>query len=279
MAEETKERDIGAAADGPGADPAAMAIALSGASRAKADAFLDKQNSLADLQIENLRKLDDYETSHLRWRRFNDQMKGAMQIMLVAIGALIVVAIAAAVWSAANDRGLVVEGFTVPPDLAAQGETGAVVATHVMDRISAMESQTSSFRARSSYQNNWGNDIKVQIPETGISVTEAYRFLVGWLGDQTHISGEVARTAKGYAVTARVGSTGSATVRGPKSRSASGQGGGTHHGCDAALSLRRLAVGRRQTKGWSSANAVAGRERCAGAGAGMGLWRPHDHGA
>ena len=146
MAEETEGQERGI----DGINPAAAGLALSGASRAKADAFLDKQNCLADLQIENLRKLDDYETSHLRWRRFNDQMKGAMQIMLVAIGALIVVAIAAAVWSAANDRGLVVEGFTVPPDLAVQGETGAVVATHVMDRISAMESHTSSFRARSS---------------------------------------------------------------------------------------------------------------------------------
>ena len=110
---------------------------------------------------------------------------------------------------------MVVESFTAPPDLATQGETGAVVAAHVMDRIAAIESHTSSFRAKSSYQNNWGGDIKVEIPETGISVTEAYRFLVGWLGDQTHISGEVVRTAKGYAVTARVGAAGGETFEGP----------------------------------------------------------------
>ena len=46
----------------------------------------------------------------------------------------------------------------------------------------------------------------MQIPETGVSVSELYRYLVGWLGNETHISGEVYRTTSGIAITARAGS-------------------------------------------------------------------------
>jgi len=69
-----------------GASDAALAAATS-ASREKADAYLDKHAALIDLQMqqvrlqnENLRQQDEYELSHLRWRRFNDQMAGAAQI-------------------------------------------------------------------------------------------------------------------------------------------------------------------------------------------------------
>src|SRR5579871_6967718 len=102
----------------------AESIALAGASRAKADAYLDEQIGLSRLQRDNLVEQNAFEVSHLRWRRFSDRMSGALQTMLATIALLIIVALAAAIWSALNDRGLVVEAFSVPPDLAAKGLTG-----------------------------------------------------------------------------------------------------------------------------------------------------------
>ena len=67
---------------GPGPD-----LALRAASTAKADAYLEEQTRLARLQSQNLIEQNAFELSHLRWRRFNDQMKGALQIMVVALGA------------------------------------------------------------------------------------------------------------------------------------------------------------------------------------------------
>jgi hypothetical protein len=49
------------------------------------------------------------------------------------------------------------------------------------------------------------NDIRVLIPDTGISIGEAYRYLVDWLGHQTRISGDVYRTARGISVIVRAG--------------------------------------------------------------------------
>ncbi|HSC61003.1 MAG TPA: hypothetical protein VLC29_07205, partial [Rhizomicrobium sp.] len=121
------------------ADAAAMHAAL-GASGASEEAreYLRKQSRLADLQIENLQKLDEYETSHLRWRRFNDQMKGAMQMMLVGLGLALVIAIAAAVWNASQADGLVVDSFSVPPSLAAAGISGEVVADDMTNKIAGV---------------------------------------------------------------------------------------------------------------------------------------------
>jgi tetratricopeptide (TPR) repeat protein len=180
----------------------------------RVDALLERQIALADLQIDSLKKLDDFELSHLRWRRFADLMRGAGQMMLVLIGLVILAGLGAAIWSAADDRGLVVEAFSVPPDLAAKGLTGEVIAGKVLDRLAAFQAQTVSARASASYANNWGDDIKVQIPNTGVSIGEFNRALHQWLGHATHISGEVWRTPDGLALSARVGAQSTPVLKG-----------------------------------------------------------------
>ena len=195
-------------------DPAAAALALVGASREQADEFLRRQCRLADLQIENMRDLDAFELSHLRWRRFNDQMSGALQIILVVLAVAVFIGLCVTIWSAAHDDGLVIEAFSVPPDLAARGLTGPAVAAQLQDRLTAMQDATDTARPANSYAKNWGDDIKVQIPDTGISVGEFYRLLVGWFGNQTHISGEVWHDGDNVSITARAGSVTGATVTG-----------------------------------------------------------------
>ncbi len=195
--------EAGKPAGGNGATAAGIALAQPLDPRAAA--YLEEQTRLARLQSQNLVEQNEFEQSHLRWRRFNDQMSGALQMMLVAVGLLIVAAIAAALWSAAHDNGLVIEAFSVPPDLAAKGLTGEVVAGKVLDRLSAFQAQTVSSRTAASYANNWGNDIKVQIPNTGISIGELNRYLAEWLGHETRITGAIYRTPTGIAVMARAG--------------------------------------------------------------------------
>jgi len=189
-----------------------MHAALSGGSD-EAREYLRKQSRLADLQIDTLQKQDEFEISHLRWRRLNDQMKGAMQIMLVLIGALFVFGIGAALWSAAHDDGVVIEAFNVPPDMQQRGLTGSVVSSMLLDKLTALQSQIDSARAPNSYASK-GDDIKVLIPDTGISISEAYRYLVGWLGHQTHISGDVFRSGKGITVVVRTSGNPGASFEG-----------------------------------------------------------------
>jgi len=77
--------------------------------------------------------------------------------------------------------------------------------------------KSESSRAAQSYANNWGNNIKVEIPETGISIGELRNFLREWLGHDIHTSGEVFHTADGIAVTARTSGEEGATFTGKDS--------------------------------------------------------------
>jgi hypothetical protein len=82
-------------------------------------------------------------------------------------------------WNAARSDGLIIESFSVPPDMAAKGMTGQVVASQMLDQLTAMQNVTRASRSARSYANNRSDDIKVEIPDTGMSVGEAYRFLRG----------------------------------------------------------------------------------------------------
>jgi tetratricopeptide (TPR) repeat protein len=210
MAEET-EQDTGAEASGAGVDPAAVAIALIGASREKADAFLEnqsalnaKQGHLVDLQAKELAHELKLRHWSLQVRHVSALLKLALEVSLALIAIALACFVGATVWSAAHADGLIIDAFSVPSDLAAQGLTGEVVASRMLDRLTEMQNATVSSRAPQSYANDWGNDIKVEIPDTGVSFGEAYRYLKGWLGHETHFGGEVVRTDSGLVLTARI---------------------------------------------------------------------------
>ena len=180
----------------------------------RAAEYLKELTELARLQAEDLRREDAVRHWSLRIRHVSDVMKLAFELAIGFILVGLVAVIVGAIWTASHDNGLIIEAFSVPPDMAARGLTGQVVAAQLQDKLVAMQNATDSARPAESYSSNWDNDIKVEIPNTGVSISEAYRYLAGWLGSATHIGGEVFRTANGIAVTARAGATGSATVAG-----------------------------------------------------------------
>jgi tetratricopeptide (TPR) repeat protein len=195
MAEEADDAPAGIQRTGAAAEP----LAFAGASQAKADAYLEEQTRLAKLQSQNLVEQNAFELSHLRWRRFNDQMKGALQIMLVAVGALIVVLIGAVMWNASEADGLVVEAFSVPPDFVQRGMGGDVVAGDLIGKIGAVRqfAMDNSYSRSRDVSKDRENEIKVEIPQTGISIAEVWRILCSWLGHERHLSGSLRNTGDG----------------------------------------------------------------------------------
>jgi tetratricopeptide (TPR) repeat protein len=203
--------------EGVGIDPVAVALALGAASRAQADVFLKRQGRVAELLARKLEHEEAFEHSHLHWRRFSDRMKGALQIMGVLAGLGVVAAIGVMVWNAAHAGGTVVESFAVPPDLAARGLTGEVVAGQLLDRLGVIETPPpNQASAGQTISASSADDVKVEIPETGISIGELYRFLRKWLGHETMVGGDVVRTAEGLAVTVRVNGKDGAAYAGPQ---------------------------------------------------------------
>jgi hypothetical protein len=212
MAEEAEGPEAGGEPS-PGADPAAMAMALGSASRKEADAFLRDQRELIGLQKHHLRE----QFKQLRLGIWQLRLGVLLRAATAMMGVAIAIVLGAAVWDAAHDDGLVIEAFSMPPDLAARGLTGEVVASQLLANLSSFQVMTRSARDASSFTNNWGSDIKVEIPETGVSIGEINRFLHEWLGHETHITGAVYRTQSGIAVTARAGSDIAPTITGSES--------------------------------------------------------------
>ena len=207
-------------------DPAAISLALGAAAAnekvaAQAAEFLakqarlsEKQAELAELQSEELKSEVALHHWSLRFHHISSIMKLAFEIGVAAIVITIAAAIGVELWDAVHDNGLVVEAFQVPPDFAARGLSGQVVASQFLDKLTAMQKATISTRPAQSYANNWGNDVKVQIPDTGVSVGEFSRYLHAWLGNQTRIEGEVFHSGDGITVTARVGGAESVSFSG-----------------------------------------------------------------
>ncbi|NEX93639.1 hypothetical protein [Caulobacter sp. 17J65-9] len=174
---------------------------------AEGDAGLDTPARRLLLQQERL----------IGWQIAGERAGFALKVLTGLAGVTVAAALGAMVWSAAHDESRVVEAFRTPPDFAARGLDGPVLATRVMDRIAAMDAQSQSARASGGYEDGWTQDLKVEIAQTGVSIEDLQRFLRAWLGRQTRISGEAVRAPDGkVALTVRVGGKAGETVTGPE---------------------------------------------------------------
>ncbi len=206
--------------DGANSARGADAIALGAAAndpylREHLRRYLDRQSDLAAIQIKDAQREDAVRHWSLRVRHISDVLKLGFELAAAAIVTAVAVFVGGAVWMAAHDRALVIESFAVPADMAANGLSGEVIAKQVQDRLAWMQDHTDTIRQAGTYRNSFGGDVKVQIPDTGVSVGELYTYLVSWLGHQTHISGEVWRGANGVSLSVRSGAGAAAVFTGP----------------------------------------------------------------
>jgi len=203
-----------------GIDPVAAAIAMESARHdpqlsRRAGAYLDTHREFVRLQTEVFEDEHRLAIEAVRRRRYADRIRnGLLTVVALAVaGALTFFAFM--IVDAMNDHGLVIEAFSVPQDIATTGLTGDVVASRFLDKLNALQAATDSERPADSYAYNWGSQIKVEIPETGISLGELQDLLREKLGHVTRISGEVLRTPSGISITARWGDAPPQTFSGP----------------------------------------------------------------
>lgn len=172
----------------------AMKAVVTGADgHGAARAVLEKHAALIDVQCRRERE----EIANVRVQRIT------RWLILSAVAALLI-GLAVLIRGAVGSQALVVEPFRVPPSLTQAGLSGEVMASQVMDQIALMQSRTLSTRPASTFSTDWGDDIKLSIPNTGATLGDLRRLLRSWFGKETRISGEVIRADAGWTVTARV---------------------------------------------------------------------------
>jgi tetratricopeptide (TPR) repeat protein len=199
VAEETNGQETGAEASGIGVDPAAAALALGGASREDAAAFLKKQGALIDDQRHHLNDQFKYQIRQLRLGTWEKQLGVLLRVSTAFMGLAIALGLIAATWNASRADGMVVDAFSVPPSFAQDGVTGEVVADDLTARIGAVRTiaVNNSLTGSKDVRKDSAEDIKVEIPETGVSLGQAWRYLRLWLGHERHLNGNLRMTGGG----------------------------------------------------------------------------------
>lgn len=172
----------------------AMRLVRGSTSESPAHDLLVSSNRLAQ---------SDLALRHIQIR--NERMSFTLKLLTILVGVSVALAIGAMVLSAQRASGLVIEAFSVPPEYARLGITGEVVASQLLDRLATLNARTDSIRAPNTYSNDWSGDIKVEIPQTGVSIGELNRALRASLGNETRITGELFRNQDKLVMTARAG--------------------------------------------------------------------------
>ena len=174
-------------------------------------AFLRKQARLIDVQTRHLQDEHQLRLAHLRSQQREGKLRRIgqrLRIGLQAITALVVLAIASGlgvmVYDAFSSRSVVVEAFKAPAALAGRGVTGDVVAAGVLDQLLKLQSATRGAVKSLDAHSAWSSDVKIEVPDTGVSLGEINRLLHARFGHDLHIDGELMQTdSGGLALTVR----------------------------------------------------------------------------
>jgi tetratricopeptide (TPR) repeat protein len=194
----------------------AMEIEASGeAPTGEASALLRRQAVLIDEQI----ALSREQIGLARNERFRNRIRSIRDMAIAAVVVALLVAAGAVVWSASRTTGLVIQPFSVPPELVEDGLDGRAAAALFQDELVRLEAATNSARPPASFRNDWSEAITVEVEAGGLSLTDTYTALTRWLGQETYVSGGLSRTPDGLELVVRSSDGTAVTVQsGPADR-------------------------------------------------------------
>ncbi len=173
----------------------------------KTEAFLDKQARLLDVQTQHLEDEHALRLAHLahqshllRGQRVGQAIRLALQVVIALVVMVIGVGIAVMLHDAFSSHSVVIDSFSAPAGLASRGVTGTVVASGVLNELNRVQIATRSnelSRQKRSLSNGWSNEVRVDVPETGVSLGEISQLLRARLGHDLHIGGSLVEDASG----------------------------------------------------------------------------------
>ena len=190
------------AADQAKQDPAVAA--------ATAD-FLRHQSNLLQIQSRHLEDEHALRLAHLqgqhregRLRRTGQRIRIGMQVFTGLVITVLGLGVLVMVYDAFSSKAVVVDAFAAPPALAARGVSGEVVAAGVLDALQKLQAATRVRTRKLNAHSAWASDVKIEVPDTGVSIGEVGRMLHARFGHDVHIGGDLVQTgAGGLALTVR----------------------------------------------------------------------------
>jgi tetratricopeptide (TPR) repeat protein len=170
----------------------------------KTEEFLNDQSQLLRVQKKLVEEEHALRMAHLRNQLRGLRLRLASQVFIALAVTVIGAGVLVMLRDAFTSREVVVEPFDAPPALAAHGATGKVIAAGLLDELRRLQSATRADAAKRDLSNAWTGEIRLAVPEAGISLSELSRILRTRFGHDLHIEGEVIETpAGGLALTVR----------------------------------------------------------------------------
>ena len=173
-------------------------------------AFMQAQAAIARLEAAQAPQELHLRLHHLRTqaregrlRRAGQRVRLAMQVFAAMAVGTIAFAFVSMFYGAVTSHSIVVDAFRAPAALAGQGLTGDVVASGILDTLQKLQDATRAETKGLETHGAWASDIKVEVPETGVSVGEIDRLLHDRFSHDVHIDGDLIQNAGGLALTVR----------------------------------------------------------------------------
>jgi tetratricopeptide (TPR) repeat protein len=199
---EAAEETAGAEPEAAPLDPAAASLAMHAAGAdpnlaANAATYFERQARLVAIQTEHLHEQREVLLSNMKLKRLSERLRVAYQLFFAIAGTLAAAYLILMLHDAITSRAVIVEPFDAPPSLAARGLSGRVIAGAILDQLTRLQLAAQSTATKRDLANSWSGDIKVEVPETGLSLGDVDRLLKARLGNDLHIGGDLVQAADG----------------------------------------------------------------------------------
>ncbi len=174
-------------------------------------AFLRDQSELLRVQKRHLEAEHALRLTQLRGqtregelRRAGMRLRFGFQTFLGLVTTTIAVGAVMLLWDAVTARKVTISAFEVSPALATRDLNGRIVASAVLDELVSLQAATRSSTEKSELRSGWDGEIRLEVPETGLSVGEISHFLRSQFGHDVSIEGDlVSMPAGGVALSVR----------------------------------------------------------------------------
>jgi tetratricopeptide (TPR) repeat protein len=171
----------------------------------KAAAYLDLQGELTALTIGRFDRHDALTSQQMQLdiraakrKAISDHLRLGVHILFAIIPLFLVAGIAVMVYGALTSRSVVVDSFQTPTALAPTGVTGQVVATGLLDELQKLQDSGRWLTGgQLDRKSAWSSTVKIEAPESGVSLGEIDRMLREHLGRDVHIDGDLVQTLTG----------------------------------------------------------------------------------
>jgi len=163
-----------------------------------------EQTRLLKLQCKNVEAEYEHFESEAGPRLLALRLRTGFQLFYALFATVIGLGLAIVVWSATRSRSVVIDPFEVPPALAADGLDSRVVASGLLDVLTKIQAASRTPIEHRNLTNAWTSEISVDVPDTGISLSQLERMVKTRFGHDQHIEGNLIKTgSEGLALTVR----------------------------------------------------------------------------